>query len=232
MPINLYQNLNQNFIYYWLYSTLKNAYLGPSVDLARDNVGLLLAPMEEIVPTIPSLVQLAQEVTEVDVDKFLCEAPVDRQGEIIATQLGTVCTKGPIFRGINGRVPSRSNVFTPHIGKAFEEQHTALYVAKINRSIRAAASQDPHVRRVPSQCATIEEKNFVEKYRRDRAKLVRTEVEKVVKSLSGDYRGGVEHVWCTQLTIYFVCGAAYRWQPPLLQGSNPAMGTSSGEGGQ
>ena len=34
------------------------------------------------------------------------------------------------------------------------------------------------------------------------------------------------------LTMYFVCGAGYRWQPPLLQGSNPAMGTSSGEGGQ
>ena len=59
------------------------------MDLARDNVRLLFSSLEEIVPTIPSQVQVAHGMLEVDVGRSLEE---DVLGHIIVAQLGTVCT--------------------------------------------------------------------------------------------------------------------------------------------
>lgn len=77
------------FIHFFLYSSSKQSYIGPSVDLACDNMRLLFSSVEEIVPTIPSQVQVAHGVLQVDVGRSLEE---DVFGHVIAAQLGTACT--------------------------------------------------------------------------------------------------------------------------------------------
>ena len=50
MSINVSVNLDLGFFHVITYSTVKQSYIGPCVDLARDNVRLLLSTMEEDVP--------------------------------------------------------------------------------------------------------------------------------------------------------------------------------------
>ena len=107
MSTNPYPNLIKDYFSSFLYSTIKQSYLGPSVDLARDNVRLLLSSMEEVVPTILSQDQLVQGVST-DADMPLREVVLDGQADIIAPQLGTVCTEGPpLSRGVKKLKPVR-----------------------------------------------------------------------------------------------------------------------------
>ena len=63
----------------FFYGKIKQSYLGPSVDHARDNVRLLLSSMEEVVPTILSQDQLVQGVST-DVGMPLREVVLDTSG--------------------------------------------------------------------------------------------------------------------------------------------------------
>ena len=89
MSINLFFNVDLGFFPNITYSTLKQSYIGPCVDLARDNVHLWLLTMKEDVPTTQSQVPAVQGVPEEDIMKLPEE---DAIGHIIAAPLVTETT--------------------------------------------------------------------------------------------------------------------------------------------
>ena len=51
MSINMSVNSDLGFFFVITYSTVKRSYMGPCVDLARDNVRLVFSTMEEDMPS-------------------------------------------------------------------------------------------------------------------------------------------------------------------------------------
>ena len=86
MSINLSVYLDLVFFPVITYSTVKQSYIGPCVDLARDNVRLLLSTMEEDVPITQSVVPAVQGAPEEDITKLPEE---DAIGHVIAALLVT-----------------------------------------------------------------------------------------------------------------------------------------------
>ena len=141
--------MNSEFFPFVLYGTLKQLYIGPTVDLACDNVRLLFSSMEKTVPTISSQVQVVHGVPEVDIVKLPEE---DAIGHVIAAQLGTETT----YRQVKKPGPVWQHAISAELGLVFAKHHKVAFVDNKIRENRAAASLDPGIRRAPSSTATKE----------------------------------------------------------------------------
>ena len=233
MSINPYPNLIKEYFLSFLYRTIKQSYLGPSVDLARGNVRLLFSSMEEVVPTMLSQDQLVQGVST-DADMPLREVVLDGQADIIAPQLGTLCTEGPpLRRGVKKLKPVRRKGNDEQQDPLFVDHKKTAYVDKCNQKIRGTPSQDLHVRYTPSSTATTEEKMRADEFCHYRRHMLdaQLKVTKFVKILSGVFRGGLVQPSCSVLVPTtdnsFVCFYVYRFQPRSLPGCGFALGASS-----
>ena len=147
MSINLSVNLDFGFFPVITYSTVKQSYIGPCVDLARDNVRLVLSTMEEDVPITQSQVPAVPGAPREDITKLPEE---DVIGHVIAAPLVTET----VLQQVKKPGPLWHKVISAQIGSVFARDLEAKFTDKRNQRNRAAASQDPGIRRAPSSTPT------------------------------------------------------------------------------
>ena len=221
MSINLSVYLDLVFFPVITYSTVKQSYIGPCVDLARDNVRLLLSTMEEDVPITQSLVPAVQGAPEEDITKLPEE---DAIGHVIAAPLVTET----VLQQFKKPGPLWHKVISAQIGSVFARDLEAKFTDKRNQRNRAAASQDFGIRRAPSSTVSEEEKLRAANLYRDKKSHVVREGNKLVKSLAGDSTRSVGQPCCVVkmpiTVIVFIRFVVCRVQPPLLQRRDLAMG--------
>ena len=130
--------------------------------------------------------------TPPDLPKRLFVTGSGRPRDMVAAHLGGVRLQGPAIgrRDKMGKtnVPS---VLVTQLGQTFVAQSKAAQIDKENQKNRAAASQDPRVRKRPSSIATLEEKLRAKKFKTQRQALLGKEVKATVKRLEGDTSGCV-----------------------------------------
>ena len=158
---------------------LKSNYLGPSIDLARNNVIVLLG---QGVPEGGSQSQTTQQRT-----CSVLDGTAGGPGELVAEHLSDVLFEGKeLNRGLKKKCGSVPLVIEISSGIAFAERNKEGMVDKGHQKERVALSQDPLVRAVPARSATAEERSRAHRLANDKIIYRRRGVQEVALKLRGD----------------------------------------------
>ena len=158
---------------------LKSNYLGLSIDLARNNVIVLLGQgVSEGVPQSRTTQQRTCSVLD---------GTAGGPGELVAEHLSDVLFEGKeLNRGLKKKCGSVPLVIEISSGIVFAERNKEAMGDKGHQKERAAISQDPLVRAVPARCATAEERLHAHRLYNDKRNHRRRGVREVAMKLRGD----------------------------------------------
>ena len=140
-------NLDLGFFPVITYSTIKFSYIGPCVDLARDNVHLVFATMDEDVPITQPHVPTLQGAPGKDITKL-------PEGDVIGHVIAAPLVTETVLQRVKMPGLLWHKVISAQIGSAFARDLETKFTDKRNQRNRAGVSQDPSIRRAPSSTPT------------------------------------------------------------------------------
>ena len=158
-------------------SVLKSSYIGPSVDLARNNVEVLFGDGGLV----------GALVTEICQSKMghILDGGMTGPGGMVAAHLGDVRFEGAeLNRGLKCRRGTVPLVIRTDMGIKFAERNVERLCDIQNQKNRATRSLDMSIRRTPS--STAEERERALKLRDDKKKYLQSSVDGAVTKLRGD----------------------------------------------
>ena len=130
---------------------LKSNYIGPSIDLARNNVQVVFG---QGVPEGGSTSQTTQHRIN-----SILDGDAGGPGELVSRHFSDVLFEGKeLNRGLKRKAGNTPLTIMHSSGIAFAKRNKEGMVDKVLQKKRAAESQDINIRSVPARSATVEER--------------------------------------------------------------------------